>query len=260
MEFAEHREYVPGDDTRHMDWKLFAKTEKFYLKRYEQETNLICNLVLDTSESMKYGSETAHGGLTKLQYGGMLAACMAYLVVRQQDSVGLTLFEDRIRYQLPPSGQPRQLKQILHLIGVCQPANLKSDLGAVLGELAGRLAKRSLVVLISDCFDDIDRIVSGLSHLRYKRHEVALFHLLDPAEIDFPFKDITMFQGLESLPEILAEPRSLRKAYRREFEAYRKKLLVACRGADVDYRLVRTDVPLDQMLSTWLATRAKRAG
>lgn len=251
VEFAEHREYVPGDDVRHVDWKVFAKTDKYYLKQYEQETNLVCNLVLDVSESMSYGS----GKVSKLLYAARLAASIAYLVMHQQDSAGLVLFEDKVRYLIPPASQPSHLKQILHLLAVCQPANVKSQIGAVLDELADRLRKRSLILVISDCFDSLDAIKRGLQHLRHKRHEVAMLQVLDPAELDFPFQDITLFKGLESLPQLLAEPRSLRKAYQASFGEFLKKLTTTCRSLNCDYRRFRTDEPLDRALANYLASR-----
>lgn len=254
VEFAEHREYTPGDDVRHVDWKVFGKTDKFYLKRYEQETNLVCNLVCDTSQSMGYASQ----GESKLEYAAKLTACLAYLVLHQQDSVGLTLFENRIRYLVPPSGQATHLKQILHLLAVCQPSNYQSRIGDVLDELAGRLRKRSLVMILSDGFDDVDRIAEGLRHLRYKRHEIVLFHILDRAELEFPFQDMTLFRGLEEWPELLVEPRSLRDAYQSEFQSYRRDLLAACRESGVDYQEVVTDQPLDLMVSSYLSRRAGR--
>lgn len=179
-------------------------------------------------------------------------------MLHQQDSVGLVFFEERIRYLVQPSGQPSQLKQMLHLLAVCQPSNVQSQIGTVLNELADRLRKRSMVVVISDCFDDVERILAGMRHLRYKRHEVVLFQILDPAEIDFPFQDTTLFKGLEGLPELMAEPRGLRKAYQRAFNEYLKDLMVACRSVNVDYQLLRTDQPLDLALAGYLAARSSR--
>lgn len=254
VEFAEHRQYTPGDDTRHIDWKLYGKTDKYYLKRYEQETNLVCNLVVDTSESMKYGS----GSFTKLDYTRQLAAVLAYLVLHQQDSVGAAFIEHKLRYLVPPSGQANHLNQILHLLAVCQPANVPGRMGPVLDELASRWSKRSLVFVMSDCFDDVESLLTGLKHLRHRRHEVALLHVLDPAELDFPFNDVTLFRGLESLPESLVEPRSIRRAYRQEFEQFRRAVEVGCRTADVDYLLVRTDEPIDRLLTRYLSTRASK--
>jgi uncharacterized protein (DUF58 family) len=254
VEFAEHRQYTVGDDTRHIDWKLYGKTDKYYLKRYEQETNLVCNLVIDTSESMKYGS----GERTKLDYTRELAAVLAYLILHQQDSVGAAFFEHKLRYLVPPSGQASHLNQIMHLLAICQPANIPSKIGPVLDELAGRWSKRSLVFILTDCFDDVDALLSGLKHLKHRRHELVLVHVLDPAELDFPFKDVTLFKGLESLPETLVEPRAIRKAYREEFEKFRREVEIGCRSADVDYQLVRTDEPIDRFLTRFLSTRASR--
>jgi len=253
VEFAEHREYVPGDDPRHIDWKLLAKTDRTFVKRYEQETNLILNLVIDASESMKYGSQ----GVSKLDYAAQLSACLAYLVIHHQDSVGMAFFENKVRYFVPPSGQPSHLRQLFHLLAVCQPSNYRSKIGVVLDELAERFRKRSLVALISDCFDDVESIIAGFKHLRYRRHEVVLFHVIDPAEIEFPFNDVTKFKGLEEFPEVLADPRGLRKAYKEAFGAFMKRVYVACRSIGVDYQLVRTDHPLDQLLFSYLASRQR---
>lgn len=256
VEFAEHRQYTPGDDTRHIDWKLYGKTDKYYLKRYEQETNLVANLVLDTSESMKYGS----AGRTKLDHAREIAAVLSFLILHQQDSVGAAFFEHKLRYLVPPSGQATHINQILHLLAVCQPANVASQIGPVLDELAGRWSKRSLVFILTDCFDDVPSILTGLKHLKHRRHELVLFHVLDPAELDFPFRDVTLFKGLESLPEALVEPRAIRQAYKTEFEKFRREVEVGCRSADVDYLLVRTDEPVDRLLTRFLSTRASRRG
>ena len=155
-------------------------------------------------------------------YASYIAASLAYLVLHQQDSVGVTFFEDKIRYLIPASGQASHLKQILHLLAVCQPANVKSRIGPVLHELAERLQRRSLVMLLSDCFDDVDEILSGLRHLRYKRHEVVVMQVLDRNELEFPFQEMTKFEGLESWPEVLADPRGLRDAYLSEFSEFRQ--------------------------------------
>lgn len=252
VEFAEHRQYVAGDDVRHIDWKLYGKTDKFYLKRYEQETNLVCHLLLDTSESMKYGS----AGTSKLDYACELVAVLSHLILAQQDSVGAAFFEDKLRYFVPASSQATHLKQILHLLAICQPANLPSKIGPVLDELAVRIKKRSLIFVVSDCFDDLESLLAGFRHLRYKRHEVVLLHLLDPAELEFPFHDVTMFRGLERFPDLLVEPRALRKAYLAEFDHFRRELQVGCQSMDVEYELVRTDEPLERFLTRYLSTRA----
>lgn len=251
VEFAQHREYVVGDDVRHIDWKVFGKTDKFYLKQYEQETNLVCNVLLDVSSSMDYGSAAT----TKLEFARHLAAALAYLVIHQSDSIGMVFFEDQIRYQIPPSGASSHLKQVFHVLANCEPANVPSNLGRVLDELAERLNKRSLILILSDCFDDLERILAGLKHLRYRRHEVVLFHVLDRAELEFDFQQLTLFKGLEGLPDMLTEPKGLRKAYLKEFGDFLFELQRGCRATNVDYQLARTDQPIGQYLATYLAER-----
>ncbi|MDB5353294.1 MAG: hypothetical protein JWN86_4541 [Planctomycetota bacterium] len=254
VEFAEHREYVPGDDIRHVDWKVWSKTDKYYLKQYEEETNLLTYLLLDTSESMAYASE---GNVTKLQYAQYVAAALAYMVLQQQDSIGLATFDEKVNRYLRPSGQPSHLKELFHLMDVT-PAGEKSDLGLIFNDLAERFKKRGIVVILSDLFDDPARIISGLRHFRHRRHEVIVFHILDPAEIDFPFRSTTLFKGLEGLPDILTEPHALRKAYQDELGNFLAELKKGCQMVDIDYVPLRTDLDLDGALSSYLASRAMR--
>lgn len=254
VEFAEHREYAPGDDTRHVDWKVWSKTDKYYLKQYEEETNLLTYLLLDTSESMSYASG---GNVTKLQYAQFVAAALAYMVLQQQDSVGLATFDEQVRRYLRPSGQPSHLKELFHLMDAT-PAGDKSDLAAIFHDLAERFKKRGIVVVLSDLFDDPSRVLSGLRHFRHRRHEVIVFHVLDPAEVDFPFRQTTLFKGLEGLPEILTEPHALRRAYQSEVGAFLAEIKKGCQMGDIDYVPLRTDDDLDAALSTYLAARATR--
>ena len=177
VEFAEHREYVPGDDVRHVDWKVWSKTDKLYLKQYEEETNLLLYLLLDTSESMAYASGD---NVSKFKYAQLVVAALAYLVLQQQDSVGLALFDDAVRRYLKPAGQPSHLKELIHLLDVT-PAREKSDLGAVLHDLSERFKKQGVIAIFSDLFDDVSKVLSGLKHFRHRRHEVIVFHVLDPA-------------------------------------------------------------------------------
>jgi uncharacterized protein (DUF58 family) len=254
VEFAEHREYVPGDDIRHVDWKVWSKTDKLYLKQYEEETNLLMYLLLDTSESMAYASGD---NVSKLQYAQWVVAALAYMILQQQDSVGLVVFDDAVRRYLKPAGQASQLKELLHMLDVT-PAREKSDIGIVLNDLAERFKKRGVVAIFSDFFDEPARILAGLKHFRHRRHEVIVFHILDPAEIEFPFRSTTLFKGLEGLPEILTEPQALRRAYQDELRAYLSELQKGCRLADIDYVPLRTDQTLDVPLSSYLASRAAR--
>ncbi|GAC1463389.1 MAG: DUF58 domain-containing protein [Isosphaeraceae bacterium] len=255
VEFAEHREYVPGDDIRHVDWKVWSKTDKYYLKQYEEETNLLLYLLLDTSESMAYASER---NLSKLHYAQIVAASLAYMVLQQQDSVGLATFDEGVRSYLKPSGQPSHLKELIHLLDT-SPARAKSDLGIVFHDLAERFKKRGVVALFSDLFDDVPRVVAGLKHFRHRRHEVIVFHVLDPAELDFPFRETTLFQGLEGLSDVLTEPQALRRAYQEEIGSFLADMKKQCRMLAIDYVPLRTDLDLDVALSSYLAARANRS-
>jgi uncharacterized protein (DUF58 family) len=254
VEFAEHREYVPGDDIRHVDWKVWSKTDKLYLKQYEEETNLLLYLLLDTSESMSYASGQ---NVTKLKYAQFIAAALAYMVLQQQDSVGLAIFDDMVRRFLRPAGQPTHLKELLHVMDIT-PARDKSDLGTVFHDLAERFKKRGVVAILSDLFDDVPRVIAGLKHFRHRRHEVIVFHILDPAELEFPFRQTTLFKGMEGLPEILTEPHALRRAYQAEIGAYLAEIKKGCQMINIDYVPLRTDQELDTALSGYLASRATR--
>lgn len=254
VEFAEHREYVPGDDIRHVDWKAWSKTDKWYLKQYEQETNLISYILLDVSESMSYASP---GSISKLEYARIVAASLTYMTLQQQDSVGLATFDDRVRDFLRPAGQPSQLREAIHVMDVASSRE-KTNIEAIFHDLAERFKRKGIVIVLSDCFDEARNILDGLKHLLYRRHDVIVFQILDPAELDFPFLDTTLFKGLEGLPEILTEPRALRDAYQAEIGSFIADLKKGCRKVNIDYVLLRTDEPLDRSLSSYLASRMRR--
>ena len=256
VEFAEHREYVPGDDLRYVDWKVFGKTDKFYLKQYEEETNLICYLLLDTSESMRYQGPGAP--LSKLEYAQCVAAALAYLVLQQQDSVGLATFDQEVRQLVRPSSSPSHLKQLLHVMeqtaaGAQDRAPARSSTTWPSGS-----HERGIVVILSDLFDDVEAMLAGLKHFRHRRHEVIVFHVLDPAELDFPFQQTTLFKGLEALAEVLTEPRSLRAAYQNEMQRSCKHVRTAAAPSRSITCTVRTDQPLDVVLTAFLSARKKR--
>jgi uncharacterized protein (DUF58 family) len=253
VEFAQHREYVPGDDIKHIDWKVFGRSERFYLKQYEQDTNLVCWLLVDTSESMKYGS----GAASKYDFACKAAAALAYLIVNQSDSVGLATFDSQVRHFLKPSGQMSHLKEILHHL-VRGPGREKTRLGDTLHELAGRIQRRGLVLLFSDLLDEPDDILGGLRHFRYQRHDVVVFHVMDGAELDFPFQDPTLFRGLEQLPELLTDPRSLREGYMDELARFLHELRRGCRTQDIDYVSLRTDADVGTVLAGYLAKRLRK--
>jgi uncharacterized protein (DUF58 family) len=255
IEFAEHREYSPGDDLRYVDWKVFGKTDKFYLKQYEEETNLVSYLLLDTSQSMQYKSDAA--ALSKSEYAQCAAAALSYLILQQQDSVGLATFDTEIRALVRPSSNPSHLKQLLHVMENSRPER-KTRTGPIFHDLAERLKRRGLALILSDLFDDVPSMLAGLKHFRHRRHDVIVFHVLDPAELDFPFRQTTLFRGLEDLPDVLTDPRALRKAYLDEFGRYLQAVRKGCRAEHIDYLLLRTDHSLEVVLSSYLASRMTR--
>jgi uncharacterized protein (DUF58 family) len=250
VEFTQHREYVPGDDIKHLDWKVYGRTGRYYLKQYEEETNLVAWLLVDRSESMGYRS----GAVSKYEYACMAAAALAYLILRQRDSVGLVTFDDQIRSFLAPSSQPGQLQQLTSVMTE-GPAREKTRLAAIFHDLAERLPRRALIVVLSDLFDDVPDLLTGLKHLRHKRHEVLLLQILDAAEVDFPFQRPTLFRGLEKSSELLTDPRSLRQAYLDQLNRFLHDVEHGCREQNIDYFPLRTDTNLGVALSSYLARR-----
>lgn len=257
VEFAEHREYVPGDDLRYVDWKVFGKSDRIYLKQYDEETNFVCHLLVDTSESMTYKSDGAT--FSKLEYAQIVAAALAYLIIHQQDAVGLATFDRAVSQFLRPGSTAAQLKQLCSMLEQSPRAG-ESSIGPIFHDLAERIKRRGLVVILSDFFDDPATMVMGLKHFWHRRHDVVLLQVIDPAEQDFAFVDPTMFKGLENLGEQLTEPRALKKAYQREFEAFLKEIRSSARDLHMDYVLLRTDQPLELALHEFLSRRMHKAG
>src|SRR3954462_3595346 len=256
VEFAQHRPYVQGDDIRHIDWKVYGKTDKIYLKQYLEETNLHLICIVDASESMGYGSVGDKDALwTKYDLATAIAASMSYMAIQQQDSVGLAIFDNELKRFFKPSNSPGQWKIITHELCLI-PRLKKTNTGRILDQLAEKLHHRSLVVLLSDFFDDIANIKKGLRHLRYKKHEVMAFQILDPTEIEFPFEDTTLFRGLEEMGELLTEPRSLREASLDQLSSHTADLQKLCRGMHVDFTRMNSGDPLDVALSNFLAQRS----
>lgn len=255
IEFSQHREYVPGDDLRQVDWKVYGRTDKFYLKQYEAETNLICHVLLDGSESMSYKGPTS--SLSKLEYAQLTAVSFAYLVLSQQDAVSMTLLADQVIQQITPSNSPAQLNNVIGLLESPLPKRATS-LEPALKDAASRLKSRGVVVLISDFLDDANKILQGLQHLRYQRHDIVMVHILDEAEVNFPFDQTSRFNGLEGWDPIVADPQSLRAAYKKEVESHIKKLREGARSLEVDYQLMFTDQPLHLTLPHLLAQRRRR--
>jgi len=251
VEFAEYREYVPGDDLRHIDWKVFGKTDRHYIKQYEEETNLVCHVLLDLSESMAYGS----GSVTKQDYASTIAAALIYLVIQQQDAVGLGLFDREVRRFLPAGSHHGHMKQLLAAVAEAE-AGEPTDIAGVMHDLGDRIRKRGLVVVISDFFDDPEKILQGIQILRHRRHDLIVLHVLDAHEVDFPFETMTKFVGLEDTGVRIANPRALRKAYLAELESHLETIKTGCHSVGADYVRLTTKQRLDVALSAYLATRS----
>lgn len=252
-EFSEYRQYMPGDDTSLIDWKLYARSDRHYVKKFEEETNLECYLLLDVSGSMAYGS----GSVTKQEYGSYLAASIAYLMQRQRDAVGLLAFSDRIVQNLPASARPGSLRRLLLALDALR-AERGSVLSRPLDRLAEALSRRGMAVLISDLLDDPEEVVRGLRHLRFRGVDVIVFHVLDPAELTFPFRNAARFRDLETGAELTAAPAAVRERYLQEIgefiALYRREL----RLAGIDYCLVDTSRALDAALLAYLSARGRR--
>ena len=252
VEFAEYRQYIPGDDLSTIDWKVFARSDRYYVKKFEEETNLDAHLMLDVSGSMGYGSTA----MTKFEYGACLAASLAYLMNRQRDAVGLTAFDDKIVAMLPTGSRSGHLRNILLTLDRLKLGR-ETNVSKPLQQIIDSLSKRGLVVLISDLFDDADAVIRGLKHFQHRGNDVIVFQVLDPDEIDFPFERPTKFEDLETNEEILAVPGAVRDHYVKQMgtliERYRREL----GAAGIDYQLLSTKRPLELALMSYLSTRSR---
>lgn len=253
VEFMSYRPYIPGDDLMRLDWKLFARTDRYYVKEFEDETNTSLTILLDVSASMEYGSKS----VTKRRYASFLAASLAYLVIRQRDAAGITFFDDRVREQVPPRSTTGHLHTILQYLEQVE-SGTRSDLGKPLHEMAERRRRRGFVVLISDLLDDVDTIVNGLRHFRFRGHEVIVFHVMDPAELTFDFSDFVEFEDMETGDRLIVASEATRAAYLENLERFRSTLTRECGLLGVEYALMPTDRPLDYALFEYLAARARR--
>jgi len=258
VEFANHRPYVPGDDIRHIDWRVYAKADRYFIKEYEEETNMRVHLLLDCSGSMAYPEHPGTGRMTKWDYAATLAASLAYLLVHQQDAVGLTLFDQAIRGQLPVSTNRASLHTLAGAIEANAPGD-KTDLKGLLDNLAGSIPRRGMVVLLSDLLADVNATIRGLQQLRYRRHDVLVLHVLDHDELQFPFDDRTLFEGIEDVDvQVLTDPQSLRNSYLASLGGFLSKIRGACLDQRIDYALISTADGLDVALTAFLATRMHR--
>jgi uncharacterized protein (DUF58 family) len=256
VEFAEHRQYMPGDEIRRIDWKVLGRTDRYYIKQFEEETNLKCYLVLDTSKSMQFKAE---GPITKLQYASYLAAALAYLMMRQQDAVGLITYDEVLQKFLPPHSTKVYLQSILQELEHLEAANATGT-GRALNMAAERLNRRGLVMVFSDLFDDPDDVISALKHFRYNQHEVILFHILDPRERNFNFGRDAIFRDMESNEEIMTQPHQIQRAYQEAMRDFIARYKKECREQRIDYVLLDTATPFDKALFEYLNKRKKIGG
>jgi uncharacterized protein (DUF58 family) len=252
VEFVQHREYVPGDDIRHIDWKGYGRSERYTIKQYEQETNFAAHILLDASRSMLYGEAASN----KLEYANVLTAALSYVIVHQRDSVSLNVFDAGWRTRLPASGQPGHVQTILYTLEDVRPAE-KTAIAPLLHDLAQQLRRRGLVFLISDCFDDVESLLGGLQHLRFGGHEVTVFHVLHPDEVDFPFNGMVKFDGMEDGIKLLTRPQLIRPAYERALQKYLHELQEGCERNRCDYVPMNTGRPLAETLTEYLARRLR---
>lgn len=253
VEFLQHREYAWGDDLRYVDWKVWAKQDRYYVKQFEEETNLRCMFLVDVSASMRYGS----GAMNKYEYGSTLAASLAYLALRQQDAVGCVSFDEGPRMTLPVRTKRNQLDSVIQALEVSEPRE-KTDLYRVLRHVAETYPRRGMMVLVSDLLVPREGLFRGLRLLRSRGHDILLFHLLDDHELDFPFNGPTRFEGLEVDDSLACNPRALREGYLAALGDYLEEVRRGCSLNNVDYALVRTGQPLDAALATFLSNRLAR--
>lgn len=253
VEFAEHKEYAPGDELRHMDWKAYGKFDKYYIKRFEHETNLRAYLVIDGSASMAYRS----GPMSKLDVATTLAGALGYLLVRQQDAAGLAVVTGERVTDVPARAAAGHLNVLLESLEKLQ-AQGTTDLFSAADHLAEKVSRRSLIVVFSDLFDDRPEALKRILQLRQRKNDVAVFHIVDPAELSFPFEDPTLFLSMEDERRIEVNPREIKQSYLEEFHGFLKQVRTTCAEADVDYELVRTDEVMDQVLLRFLARRQER--
>ena len=254
VEFLQHREYTSGDDLRFVDWKVWAKQDRFYVKQFEEDTNLRATLLVDVSASMRYGS----GPLNKYEYASTVAASLAYLLLRQQDAVACVSFDERLRYATPQRTKRNHLDSILQTLDVSQPES-KTELYPILREVAETYPRRGLMVLISDLFVDRDPLMRGLKLLRSRGHDVLVFHVLDDDELDFPFNGPTRFEGLELPMALSCNPRALREDYLAALGTYLDEVRRGCAALKIDYAMLRTRQPLDAALAAYLNYRSSLA-
>jgi uncharacterized protein (DUF58 family) len=258
VEFAEYRQYMQGDNIKNLDWKVFGKTDRFYVKLFEEETNLKATILLDKSASMGFlgngDGRGSAGTVDKLTYSALLAASLSYLMIRQQDAVGLCAFDEKIRTLLPHRSVRRHLFFLLGNLENLSPG-AQTRIGTTLHYIAERVKRRGLIILISDLMDDPERVLMGLKHFRHRNHEVIVFHVLDPREMDLDFRGEVEFQDLENDKRIRVEPAFLREQYSNQVRTWVRELDRGCKRHQIDYNLLTTHTPFDQALTAYLNKR-----
>ncbi|MDQ7815746.1 MAG: DUF58 domain-containing protein [Melioribacteraceae bacterium] len=253
VEFSEHRPYMQGDPIKNIDWKVYAKREKYFIKQFEEETNLICNIFLDISKSMQFKHTSK---VTKIDYGITLAAALSYLMINQQDAVGLTVYSDMIHNYLPPKSNRVYLKNLLTVLNQIKPTGGTST-SKCLDSVAEKIKKRGLTIIISDFFDDINSIMTALKHIHYKKNEVIVFQILDPVEKSFGFDRDSIFVDLETEEQMTTQPHQIKRAYQEAMNEYLNKLKSECLNYGIEYNLIETDQPFDSALLSYFAKRAR---
>lgn len=256
IEFAEHRQYMPGDEIKFIDWKVFARTDRYYVKQYEDETNLRCTIIVDSSASMSYASK---GNISKFEYSCYLAAAMAFMMMKQQDAVGLALYDTDIRSYLPARSKTSYIQEILRTLGNTTPSN-QTGTGVALNRIAERVSRRGLVIILSDFFDDIETITTALKRFRHNNHEVLVFQILDPRERDFNFGVDAVFRDMETGEELTTQPYQIKGAYKEALENFTERLKSVCRERKIDYMLLDSAEPFDTALVQYLAKRQRISG
>ena len=253
VEFRQHRQYVAGDEIRHLDWKVYGKSDRFYIREYEEETNLRATILLDQSGSMEYGSD----GVSKHHYATRLAACLSYLMLQQADGVGMVSFDEKVREHIPPRSRPNHLRVILDALKKSKPGG-EPELGKVFHELVPKLHRRGLLIIISDCFGEVSELLKALAHFRHAHHEMIIFQVWDRAELEFPFDRWTKFESMEQDRHLMVDPAHLRQRYMKKLADFREQLTKGCHRHRIDLVPMVTDEPYAEALAQYLKLRRRR--
>lgn len=253
VEFAEHRQYQPGDEVKHIDWKVLGRTDKYFIKQFEEETNLRCVIAIDKSASMKYASK---GNISKFEYSIYLAAALSYMLIKQRDAVGVALYDSKLRTYLPPKSKPSYIYEILKTLDAAVPSGT-TGCSTALDELAERINRRGLIVLISDFLEDEDSVINALKHFRHRNHEVVAFHLMDPKDMNFDFGTSANFVDMETGEELVTQPFQIQKTYKNSVNNFIKNIESNCRNHNIEYQTILTSDSFDKALRVFLSKRAK---